>query len=112
MINTLLKVVSKEMRRRGAAEIKTMWKSDYRRAEGRGGMTGRIILSRVGKNPGFSEKKPNPPGFFRVFSLFFQNFMGFFLEIFYLNFYLYIYFININSDKNKFLTHDSYFNVH
>ena len=31
--------------------------------------------------------------------------------IFYLNFFLSLYFINRNSDKNKFLTHDSYVKI-
>ena len=36
--------------------------------------------------------------------------MGFFWNFYFLFFYLY--FININSDKNEFLTHHSYFKVH
>ena len=57
-------------------------------------------------SPG-SEKKPNPPGFFRFLWVF--NFFGFFRDSLFLVFFS-LYFININSDKKfKFLTHNSYF---
>ena len=50
-------------------------------------------------------------GLFMILN-FFMNFWGILLilfGIFNFIFFLSLYFININSDKNKFLIHDSYF---
>ena len=67
---------------------------------------------RVGKKPGFSGEK-NPTGFFGFINVFIKknrDFIGFFGGIFYFKFFSSL-FIDINSDKNKFLTHDSYFKM-
>ena len=69
-----------------------------------------MVLAGLEKIRVFQKKKnPNPPVFFWLYRLMviylFLYFWGF-NGIFYFNFSLFISFININSDKNKFLTHN------
>ena len=86
-------------------------------------MTRNCPTGRVRKNPGFSDKTQPTCVFlgfifflcfFLVFCVFHycMNFFGILLifwGIFYFKFFLSLYFINIKSVKNKFLTDDSYF---